>query len=127
VDLLVRVLTTGFWPFQSASSKCNVPFAANMAFEAFKKFYLGKHSGRQLSLQPQHGYADLNAVFYGKSKGESSEGGAASEEAAACSSSSSATRAPRKHIIQVSTYQMVVLMLFNNRARWTYEVSCSKL
>ena len=29
------------------------------------RFYLGKHSGRQLSLQPQHGSADLNATFYG--------------------------------------------------------------
>uniref|UniRef100_X2AMG5 Cullin family profile domain-containing protein n=1 Tax=Capitella teleta TaxID=283909 RepID=X2AMG5_CAPTE len=119
VDLLVRVLTTGFWPFQSASSKCNVPLAPRMAFEAFKKFYLGKHSGRQLSLQPQHGSADLNAIFYGARKGESgAEGGAASEEGASCSSASSRAR---KHIIQVSTYQMVILMLFNNRDHWTYE------
>ena len=30
---------------------------------------------------------------------------------------------PRKHIISVSTYQMVILMLFNTRERLTYEVS----
>lgn len=79
------------------------------------RFYLSKHNGRQLSLQPQHGSADLNAYFYGKSKGEAS-GDAAGEEGAACSS-----KGPRKHIIQVSTYQMVILMLFNNRDKWTYE------
>lgn len=27
----------------------------------------------------------------------------------------------RKHVLQVSTYQMCVLMLFNNRERLTYE------
>ena len=30
---------------------------------------------------------------------------------------------PRKHIISVSTYQMVILMLFNSREKLTYEVS----
>ena len=32
---------------------------------------------------------------------------------------------PRKHIISVSTYQMVILMLFNTRERLTYEVSAA--
>jgi len=47
-----------------------------------------------LSLQPQLGSADLNAQF---------QGGVS------------------QHILQVSTYQMVVLMLFNTRDSWTYE------
>lgn len=55
VDLLVRILTTGFWPTQSATPKCNIPKAAQTAFDVFKTFYLGKHSGRQLTLQPQLG------------------------------------------------------------------------
>ncbi len=62
---------------------------------ALHRFYLGKHSGRHLSLQPQLGSADLNAQF---------QGGVS------------------QHILQVSTYQMVVLMLFNTRDSWTYEV-----
>ncbi|CAM1154344.1 CUL3 (predicted) [Pycnogonum litorale] len=68
VDLNVRVLTTGFWPTQSATPKCTIPNAARNAFEAFRRFYLGKHSGRQLTLQPQLGSADLNAIFYGIKK-----------------------------------------------------------
>ena len=38
--------------------------------------------------------------------------------ALAATSSKSDTR---KHILNVSTYQMCVLMLFNKRAQWTYE------
>jgi len=36
VDLFVRVLTTGFWPTQSAT-KCNVPNSPRLAFEAFRR------------------------------------------------------------------------------------------
>ncbi|KAK2143738.1 hypothetical protein LSH36_816g00043 [Paralvinella palmiformis] len=113
VDLFVRVLTTGFWPFQSATWNCNIPKAPRLAFDCFRRFYLGKHSGRQLSLQPQHGSADLNAVFYGTKKD-------AVEDDLTCADGTTKIAA-RKHIIQVSTYQMVVLMLFNNREKWTYE------
>lgn len=102
VDLNVRVLTTGFWPTQSATPQCNIPLQPRSAFEAFKRFYLTKHTGRQISLQPQLGSADLHAQFYGTKK--------------------EVTKPEvRKHIIQVSTYQMCILMLFNTRESWTYE------
>lgn len=55
VDLSVRILTTGFWPTQSSTPNCNIPNAPRLAFETFKRFYLAKHSGRQLTLQPQLG------------------------------------------------------------------------
>lgn len=55
VDISVRVLTTGFWPTQSATPKCSMPAAPRDAFDAFRRFYLAKHSGRQLTLQPQLG------------------------------------------------------------------------
>lgn len=83
----------------------------------FYRFYLGKHSGRQLTLQPQLGSADLNAVFYGTRR-EEEEGG----PPVSSSTNAHLTSQPRKHIIQVSTYQMCVLMLFNKRDRLTYEV-----
>ncbi|MGH0160480.1 UNVERIFIED_CONTAM: hypothetical protein FKN15_048234 [Acipenser sinensis] len=68
VDLTVRVLTTGYWPTQSATPKCNIPPAPRHAFEVFRRFYLAKHSGRQLTLQHHMGSADLNATFYGPIK-----------------------------------------------------------
>ncbi|CAK1549901.1 unnamed protein product [Leptosia nina] len=115
VDLSVRVLTTGFWPTQSATPKCNIPAAPRMAFEVFRSFYLAKHSGRQLSLQPQLGSADLHATFRGVAPAGSSP------PRSPPLGSQSAHTPPRRHIIQVSTFQMCVLLLFNKRERLTYE------
>lgn len=126
VDLSVRVLTTGFWPTQSATPKCSIPSAPRNAFEAFRRFYLAKHSGRQLTLQPQLGSSDLNAVFFGprREEGEGKDGASSSTNLQPLTLRASASPVPvvgRKHIIQVSTYQMCVLMLFNNRDKLTYE------
>ncbi|KAK7576562.1 hypothetical protein V9T40_012848 [Parthenolecanium corni] len=149
VDLNVRVLTTGFWPTQSAT-KCNIPMAPHAAFDAFRRFYLGKHSGRQLTLQPQLGNADLNAVFFGPKRDDTESPRDATSIPTASSfitpttssfntpaassvvtsstytssspfTSSDKLALPRKHIISVSTYQMCILMLFNNREKLTYE------
>lgn len=119
VELTVRILTTGFWPTQSATPNCNIPMAPRAAFETFKKFYLDKHSGRQLTLQPQMGTVYMNASFYG-TKGDTEK----ENKDGPSSSLPTTTTAPsttRKHILQVSTYQMCILMLFNNRERLTYE------
>ena len=84
IDLSVRVLTTGFWPGQNAPPPINLPRVPAQAFDVFKNFYLAKHSGRILTLQPSAGTADLNATFFGKKKdgeeaaeteGASSDGG----------------------------------------------------
>jgi cullin 3 len=128
LDLCCRVLTTGFWPTQSVLPKCNLPPQSQQAFDVFKRFYLSKHSGRQLTLQPSLGSADLNAVFYGKAANrmevveldDDTNTTAVSNSSSTFSSSSSNT-SHRKHILQVSTYQMVVLMLFSNKEKWTFE------
>lgn len=116
VDMFCRVLTTGFWPTQSVLPKCNLPGNARLAFETFKRFYLSKHSGRQLTLQPSLGSADLNAIFFGR-PGKASELNDDLDSNQTTSTSSST----RKHILQVSTYQMVVLMLFSTKEKWTFE------
>lgn len=38
VDLTVRVLTTGYWPTQSATPKCNIPPSPRHAFEVFRRY-----------------------------------------------------------------------------------------
>ena len=80
------------------------------------RFYLAKHSGRQLTLQPHLGSADLHAIFFG---GKREDAGAAAD-----STTCSVDKFPaqRKHILQVSTYQMCILLLFNNQDKWTFEV-----
>ena len=81
------------------------------AFDVFKNFYLAKHSGRILTLQPSAGTADLNALFFGKKKGDEEEG----------TSGGSEPGKAKKHILCVNTYQMVLLLMFNTREKVTYE------
>lgn len=115
VDLTVQVLTTGCWPTQASTPTCSLPPSPSAAFNVFKKFYLDKHSGRQLTLQHHRGVADLNATFYTQPKQQ--EGG----EEGGVGSSSNSKPATRKHILLVSTFQMTVLMLFNKRESWLFE------
>ena len=86
------------------------------AFDVFKNFYLAKHSGRILTLQPSAGTADLNALFFGKKKGEGEDDGAAG----GAQGGSEGGKA-KKHILCVNTYQMVLLLMFNTREKVTYE------
>ena len=90
VEVEVDVLTTGFWPSQSAQ-QCNLPAPVNAAIEHFEGFYLAKHNGRKLSWQTATGTAEIKATF--------GEG--------------------RKHELIVSTYQMCILMLFNESSTKT--------
>lgn len=90
--LAVQVLTTGSWPTQSGTT-CNLPPEILGVCDKFRTYYLGTHSGRRLSWQTNMGTADLKAIF---SKGQ-------------------------KHELNVSTYQMCILMLFNNADRMSYK------
>lgn len=86
MDLGVTVLTSTFWPMNlSASPRCNFPAEITKACETFQRFYLGRHSGRRLTWQSNMGTADIRGSF--KS---------------------------RKHDLNVSTYQMVILLMFND-------------
>ena len=92
--LTVQVLTTGSWPTQP-SVPCNLPAEMSALCDKFRSYYLGTHTGRRLSWQTSMGTADIKASF-GKSQ---------------------------KHELNVSTYQMCVLMLFNNADR----LSCKEI
>lgn len=122
VDLNVRVLTTGFWPTQSTSFQTVLPINAKCAFDVFKQFYLTKHSGRQLNLQTQLGWADLNAYFYGKKEDQATHPNMPTNKYLNDPDQPPNTHlAPRKHIINVSTHQMCILMLFNHQDSYTYQ------
>uniref|UniRef100_A0A1D1Y7V5 Cullin-3-B n=1 Tax=Anthurium amnicola TaxID=1678845 RepID=A0A1D1Y7V5_9ARAE len=85
LDLSVTVLTSTFWPMNlSASPRCNFPAELTKACETFQRFYLGRHSGRRLTWQSNMGTADIRGSFKA-----------------------------RKHELNVSTYQMVILLMFN--------------
>ncbi|XP_020578072.1 cullin-3B-like [Phalaenopsis equestris] len=91
-SLAVQVLTTGSWPTQPIAP-CNLPPEILGVCERFRTFYLGTHTGRRLTWQTNMGTADLKATF-GKNQ---------------------------KHELNVSTYQMCILMLFNCSDRLTYK------
>uniref|UniRef100_A0A8B9L8L9 Cullin 3b n=1 Tax=Astyanax mexicanus TaxID=7994 RepID=A0A8B9L8L9_ASTMX len=91
-----------------------LPPVSTLAVPPHGEFYLAKHSGRQLTLQHHMGSADLNATFYGAIKKE--DGSDIGVGGAQVTGSNT-----RKHILQVSTFQMTILMLFNNREKSTFE------
>ncbi|KAL5222420.1 hypothetical protein ABZP36_027133 [Zizania latifolia] len=80
----VQILTTGSWPTQPCSP-CSLPPEILGVSEMFRGYYLGTHNGRRLTWQTNMGTADIKAIFGNGSK----------------------------HELNVSTYQMCVLMLFN--------------
>lgn len=88
VDIDVDVLTAGYWPSQNVPP-CSLPQPIQDAIDRFTSFYLDRHTGRKLSWQTSAGAAELKAVF---------------------------GRAPnqRRHELLVSTYQMCILLLFND-------------
>eukprot|EP00262_Sarcandra_glabra_P005528 TRINITY_DN1720_c0_g1_i1.p1 TRINITY_DN1720_c0_g1~~TRINITY_DN1720_c0_g1_i1.p1 ORF type:complete len:735 (+),score=139.79 TRINITY_DN1720_c0_g1_i1:318-2522(+) len=92
-SLAVQVLTTGSWPTQP-SSPCNLPAEILGLCERFRTYYLGTHTGRRLSWQTNMGTADLKATF---------------------------GKGVQKHELNVSTYQMCILMLFNSADRLGYK------
>ena len=96
VDLEASILTTTIWPFDSLFKGneegnhrgCVFPPVVENARKRFEKFYLDKHSGRALSWQANMGTADIRTTF------QNSNGKV------------------MKHDLNVSTYGMVILLLF---------------
>ncbi|CAM6034376.1 unnamed protein product [Sphagnum compactum] len=89
--LAVQVLTTGSWPTQSGA-RCNLPTEIIFMCDKFKLYYLSTHTGRRLTWQTNMGTADLKATFGNGNK----------------------------HELNVSTYQMCILCLFNKADRLMY-------
>ena len=98
-EIEVNVLTSTMWPLEAMAPsynggedrpRCIFPAQIERIRQGFEKFYLDKHSGRQLTWQANMGTADLRAYFP-EMKG---------------------TKKTRE--INVSTYAMVILLLFNN-------------
>jgi len=89
IDIEVDVLTNGYWPSQNIPP-CILPKKVQDAITRYSKFYLEKHTGRKLSWQTSAGCAELKATF-----------------------GSDPTKY-RRHELGVSTYQMCILLLFND-------------
>ncbi|KAL8931686.1 MAG: hypothetical protein Q9211_006795 [Gyalolechia sp. 1 TL-2023] len=97
-ELDVNVLTATMWPLdamgpshrdEGAKPICVFPAEIDRIKQSFEKFYLDKHSGRRLTWQGNMGTADLRAYF-------------------------SEMKGKKTRELNVSTYCMIVLMLFND-------------
>mmetsp|Transcript_19410 Transcript_19410/g.45154 ORF Transcript_19410/g.45154 Transcript_19410/m.45154 type:complete len:776 (+) Transcript_19410:417-2744(+) len=94
IDIEVDVLTNGYWPSQNIPA-CILPKLVQEAIDRYTKFYLEKHTGRKLSWQTSAGSAELKATF------------------------GSDPAKLRRYILGVSTYQMCILLLFNDETSLT--------
>jgi len=94
IDIEVDVLTNGYWPSQNIPA-CTLPKLVQEAIDRYTKFYLEKHTGRKLSWQTSAGSAELKATF-GTDPAKF-----------------------RRYILGVSTYQMCILLLFNDEKSLT--------
>jgi cullin 3 len=95
--LSVQVLTSGFWPTEPVQM-CLLPPEMLHMTKSFEMFYVARHNGRKLTWMPNMGNVDVRAVF--------GEPGQASKA---------------RHELNVSSYQAVILLLFNQRASWGYK------
>ena len=85
IDFDVTVLTNGMWPSTVNVVTCVLPrVILENNFDPFSAFYMRKHSGRKLSWQMHLGAAIVRGKF-----------------------------GPERRELSVSTYQMCMLMLFN--------------
>uniref|UniRef100_A0A4W4G2X3 Cullin family profile domain-containing protein n=1 Tax=Electrophorus electricus TaxID=8005 RepID=A0A4W4G2X3_ELEEL len=91
IDLTVNILTMGYWPTY-VPMEVHLPPEMVRLQEIFKTFYLGKHSGRKLQWQSTLGHCVLKAEF--------KEG---------------------KKELQVSLFQTLVLLMFNEGEEFSLE------
>ncbi|KAK9093469.1 hypothetical protein Syun_028380 [Stephania yunnanensis] len=91
IEMSVHVLTTGYWPTYPPMD-IRLPHELIVYQDIFKEFYLSKYSGRRLMWQNSLGHCVLKAVF---PKG--------------------------KKELAVSLFQTVVLMLFNDIQKLSFQ------
>uniref|UniRef100_A0A3Q3VUS0 Cullin family profile domain-containing protein n=1 Tax=Mola mola TaxID=94237 RepID=A0A3Q3VUS0_MOLML len=91
IELTVNILTMGYWPTY-IPMEVHLPPEMVRLQEIFKTFYLGKHSGRKLQWQSTLGHCVLKAEF----KEDKKE-------------------------LQVSLFQTLVLLMFNEGEEFTLE------
>ncbi|MFS7931592.1 putative cullin protein, neddylation [Helianthus anomalus] len=91
IEMSVHVLTTGYWPTYPPMD-VRLPHELNVYQDIFKEFYLSKYSGRRLMWQNSLGHCVLKAEF-----------------------------AKGKKELAVSLFQTVVLMLFNDAQKLSFE------
>ena len=95
VDANYNILGTGFWPLFPSTSPFIPPDIVVKTYERFQKFYFEKHSGRKLTWLWNLCKGEVKANYIRGSK--------------------------VPYTFQVSSYQMAILLLFNDNDTVSYE------
>jgi len=95
IDFTALVLATGSWPLQPPSTNFTMPNELVLCQQNFEKFYSDQHQGRKLSWLTQFSKGDIRARYTTTNK--------------------------TGYIFQCSTYQMGLLLLFNDADELTTE------
>jgi len=91
IEINVNVLTAGYWPTQPAS--CSLPPQLSKCCTEFQKYYLSKHNGRKMIWLANLGSGEVKSHFVGLTK---------------------------RHDLNVNTYQICILLLFNTKDTMTF-------
>lgn len=92
MDFSALVLANGIWPLHAPQSDFSVPSELQPMYEQFSQFYASQHFRRVLTWLWHLSSNDLHTTYL-----------------------------PRKHILQTSTYQCAVLLLFNTHTVLTFD------
>jgi len=95
IDATYQILGTGFWPLQPPTTTFTPPTAIVKTYERFTTFYNNKHGGRKLSWLWHLCKGEIRANYAKMNK--------------------------VPYTFQVSTYQMAILLLFNDNERVSYD------
>jgi len=95
IDFSVLVLATGSWPLQPPSTNFSIPKELQACESMFHKFYQAQHSGRKLNWLHQLSKGELRTRYLPANKAG--------------------------YTFQTSTYQMGILLSFNNEEIMTAE------
>lgn len=98
VDAYYQILGTGFWPLTPPTTPFTPPQVIIEAYKRFERFYTNKHQGRKLTWLWHLCKGEIRANYL-KQPGSKNP----------------------PYTFQVSTYQMAILLLFNDADKVTYE------
>jgi len=98
IKLNTKVLTTGYWPIPRKKGCNEMPPEILSICDTFKRFYCDSHSGRKLIFDTSRGSAELRVEF---------------------------DAAPKDLVVH--TYQMCILLLFNDKDTYSWKEIVSLL
>ncbi|KAL8901430.1 MAG: hypothetical protein Q9207_005200 [Kuettlingeria erythrocarpa] len=95
IDAHYQVLGTSFWPLNPPNTTFSAPPEIVKTYKRFESFYFDKHSGRKLTWLWQHSKGEIKANHIKNVK--------------------------VPYTFQVSTFQMAILLLFNDQEEISFE------